>query len=80
MIFKYFVKFDEDGEIEALHKDKQKGCKEYIVKLIPIERSEKELQKLDDNVLKSAEDVLRGTKKFRREIDKLNRDLRRIKL
>jgi hypothetical protein len=76
MIFKYFVEFDDDGEIKALHTDKVKGAKEYIVKLIPIERSEKELSKLGEEMKKSAE----GSKKFRREIDKITRDLRRIKI
>ena len=80
MIFKYFVEFDNDGEIKALYRDKVKGAKEYIVKLIPIERSEKELSGLDKKVLKSAEEVLKGTKKFRREIDKVTRDLRRIRI
>jgi len=76
MIFKYFVEFDDDGEIKALHKCKIKGAREYIVKLIPIERSDKGLQKLDEEILKSAE----GAKKFRREIDKVTRDLRRIRI
>ena len=80
MIFKYFVEFDNDGEIKALHKDKVEGAKEYIVKLIPIERSEKELPEFGNRVLKSAEEVLSGTKKFRREIDKITKDLRRIKI
>ena len=30
MIFKYFVEFDDDGEIKALHKCKIKGAREYI--------------------------------------------------
>ena len=80
MIFKYFVEFDKDGEIKALHKDKVKGAKEYIVKLIPIERSEKELEELGKNALQSAEEVLKGTKKFRREIDRLTREARRIRI
>ena len=76
MIFRYFVKFDGDGEIESLRKDKQKGYKEYIVKLIPINR-EKELT---DKALEAVEGTLRGAKKFRSEIERLNRDIRRIKI
>lgn len=80
MIFKYFVEFDNNGEIKALHNQKVDGAEEYIVKLIPINRAEKELSELGKKVSKSAEEVLGGTKKFRREIEKLNRDLRRIKI
>jgi hypothetical protein len=79
MIFKYFVKFDEDGEIESLYKSKQDGCKEYIVKLIPINR-EKELTELGNKSVKAVEEVLRGAKRFHSEISKITRDLRRIKL
>ena len=79
MIFKYFVKFGEEGEIESLHRTKRDGCKEYIVKLIPINR-EKELTDLGDKAVQATEEALHGARRFRSEIDKLNRDLRRIKI
>lgn len=76
MIFKYFVEFDNNGEIKALHRNERKGCKEYIVKLIPIERE----KDLTDKAKEAADEILRGSKKFRSEIEKISRDLRRIRL
>lgn len=44
MIFKYFVMFDEGGDIGCMCNSKptdcSEDCNEYIVKLTPIERSE----------------------------------------
>ncbi|RLI64876.1 MAG: hypothetical protein DRO67_03470 [Candidatus Asgardarchaeum californiense] len=60
--YKYWVEFDEDGEIKALHSNKydcKSPCKEYIVKLIPIKRDvEKELtdsiEKFSDTLIKKS--------------------------
>lgn len=80
MIFKYWVKFDEEGEIAELHKSKVKGCKEYIVKLISIDRKTEELNKKADEFVKSAEKASQSLKKFRTEFEKTTKDLRRIKI
>jgi len=60
--YKYWVEFDEDGEIKSLHRNKydcESPCKEYIVKLIPIKRDvEKELtdsiEKFSDTLVKKS--------------------------
>ena len=80
MIFKYWVEFDEDGEIKALHKSDHKDCKEYIVKLIPIDRKNEELTKNADKATESAKRVVAGIKKLDTEVHKAIKDLRRLKI
>ena len=80
MIFKYWVEFDDDGEIVELHKSKHDECKEYIVKLIPIDRKIEELNEKADEFVKSAEKASQSIKKFRTEFEKTTKDLRRIKI
>jgi len=84
MLFKYFIEFDDDGEIKKFHKSKRdcKDCKEYLVKLIPVDRKAEELkQKLD----KKMEGIFKGSKKLETELSKViknlktYKDLRRIK-
>lgn len=82
MIFKYWIEFDEEGEIKAFHKSKYEckaPCKEYVVKLIPINRKNEELTKSADEAAKSAKRVVKGIKKLDSEISKTLKDLRRIK-
>lgn len=76
MLFKYFIEFDDDGEIKNFFKSEKegKGCKEYIVKLIPIDRKIKS----DNRLEKAQEKVLRDMKKFDTELNKIIRDLRRM--
>jgi len=56
--FKYWIEFDEDGEIKAFHKNKyscESECNEYVVKLIPIQRS-------------ADKEIAEGIDKFSKEI------------
>lgn len=83
MIFKYWVEFDEDGEIKTLHKFKSEcasTCKEYIVKLIPIDRTNEELTKNAEEAAESAKRIVKGIKRLDTEVHKVVRDLRRIKI
>ena len=83
MILKYWVEFDEEGEIKALHKFKsgcETVCKEYIVKLIPISRKNEELAKNADRAAESAKRIVSGIKKLDTEIHKAVKDLRRLKI
>lgn len=83
MIFKYWVEFDEDGEIKVLHKSKSEckaTCKEYIVKLIPINRKNEELTKNANKAAESAKRVVVGIKKLDTEVHKAIKDLRRLKI
>ncbi len=80
MIFRYWVEFDGEGGIEALHGSKQEGCKEYVVKLIPIDRKKEELDKQSDKFIKSVDYAVKGAKKFTTEIEKVTKELRRIKI
>lgn len=83
MIFKYWVEFDKEGEIKALYKSKdgcETPCKEYIVKLIPINRKNEELTKNADKAAESAKRVVVGLKKLDTEVHKAIKDLRRLKI
>jgi len=83
MLFKYWVEFDDDGEIKLLHKSKYEcktRCKEYIVKLIPIDRKNEELSKSVDKANLSAKRVVKGIKKLDTEVYKAVKDLRRLKI
>jgi hypothetical protein len=83
MIFKYWVEFDEDGEIKALHKFKsgcETACKEYVVKLIPISRKNEELVKNADKAAEAAKRIVKGIKKLDIEVHKAVKDLRRLKI
>jgi hypothetical protein len=82
LLFKYFVCFDDDGDIKSLCIDKKnidkcdKSCQEYIIKLMPIERNNKN----DYEMLSSkVEDLLGTVKKFDNELDKTLRKIKRRK-
>lgn len=83
MLFKYWIEFDEDGDIKSFHKSKYEcevPCKEYIVKLIPIDRKNEELVNQADKATESAKRISKGIKKLDSEISKTLKDLRRIKI
>jgi uncharacterized coiled-coil DUF342 family protein len=82
MIFKYWVEFDEEGDISGVYKSKSEcnECKEYVVKLIPIDRELEEIKDKADEFVKSAEKASQYMKKFRTEFEKTTRNLRRIKI
>ena len=82
MIYKYWVTYDEDGEVEGLYKDKVKGAVECIVKIVPIGRFESKVKEVTDEYDKFLSELIEmssDTKKFSTEIQKLTRDLRRIR-
>ena len=76
MIFRYWVEFDVDGEIKSLHLDKQEDCKEYIVKLMPIDRVQESTEELEKSIMESKHKF----KKFSTELEKVTKGLRRIKI
>jgi hypothetical protein len=80
MIFRYWVEFDGEGGIKALHDSKQDGCQEYVVKLIPIDRKKEELCEQSNKFIKSLGHAVKGTKKLTTEIEKVTKELRRIKI
>lgn len=86
MIGRYWVEFDEEGDIKSVHKNKydcESPCEEYVVKLIPISRTESQLDELDQQAVdleRSGKRVKLNTNKLKTEIEKLARDARRIKL
>jgi len=80
MIFRYWVEFDSEGEIEALHRSKEPNCKEYIVKLIPIDRQKEKLEEQAGKVVKGMEDAAKGSKRLSTEIEKLLKQARRFKI
>lgn len=82
MIYKYWVTYDENGEVEGLYKDKVKDAVECIVKIVPINRLDSKVQEVTDEYdkfLKELIEMSSDTKKFSTEIQKLTRGLRRIK-
>jgi len=83
--FKYWVEFDEDGGIKALHRSKYKcenECAEYVVKLIPIERNEvvEKLDKIAKDVEVKANKVKGRMKRFETELDKTMKAVKKFKL
>ena len=79
MIYKYYINFDDEGEIECLCKFKRdcgKQCKEYVVKLIPIERKFTEMGKELD---KTMDKTLKGVKKLGTELHRVVSVARRFK-
>jgi len=82
MLFKYFIEFDDLGEIKKFHKSKKEceNCKEYIVKLIPVNRKQEEMEQKADEFNKAANKLLSDTKKFDTELNKMLKDLRRKRI
>jgi len=81
MLFKYFVEFDDIGEIKKFSKSKEecKDCKEYIVKLMLIDRRREDAEQVADKFGKAADKLLSNAKKFDTELNKVLKGLRRIK-
>jgi len=81
MLFKYFIEFDDLGGIKKFYesKEKCKNCKEYIVKLIPIDRKSEELKQEANKFNKAADKLFSGVKKFDTELNKTIKNLRRIR-
>ena len=79
MLFKYFIEFDDDGEIKNFFKSEKecKGCKEYVVKLIPIDRKMEQAKKFNNELEKAKEKILKNMKKFDTELNKTIKDLKR---
>lgn len=83
MFFKYWIEFDEDGEIKSFYKSKnecESPCREYIVKLIPIDRSKGKLSENIDKTTKAAEDLAKNIRKLDTEINKASKELRRLRI
>jgi hypothetical protein len=69
--YKYWVEFDEEGEIKSLHRSKydcKSPCKEYIVKLIPIKRNTEE--ELADSIEKFSNTLIKKSKVLDTEFKK----------
>jgi hypothetical protein len=80
MLFKYFIKFNDHGKIDNVYETKEecKDCKEYLVKLIPIERDDAELLKSNlDSLNKFVDDFIYKGKKFETELNKTIKNLKR---
>ena len=73
MILKYFVDFYDDGEIKGLYKNESEcvGCKEYLIKLIPIQR-----KSTNDVLYTESHKVGDGFKKINTEFGKVINDLK----
>jgi len=82
MIFKYWIEFDDEGEITHLYRYNPNipGCEEYIIKLIPIDRKMEDLDKKANEFVKSVDKASKSIKKFETEFEKATKDLRRIKI
>jgi len=90
MVFRYWIEFDDNGDIKACHRSKYEcpvPCEEFIVKLTPINRNTedleqrlKELDKESDEFLAATKKMTKESDKFRSEFQKTIRELRRIKI
>lgn len=87
---RYWIEFDDDGEIVGIYKSKSdaeyisgKECEEFIVKLIPIKRVDKMMEEITDSAndfVKNVKKVNNSAKKFQTEFQKMSRDVRRFKI
>ena len=79
MVFKYFIEFDDDGEVGCLCKTKPKECLtecgEYIVKLTLIERSITD--KISDKLTESVNSLHAEAGKLTSEMKKVSGKIRR---
>ena len=88
LVFKYWIEFDEEGGIKSFNKSKyecESECKEYLVKLLPIQRdvSEKLVELVDKKskeVADSANKLNLQMRKFTTELDKTVKSMKRIKI
>lgn len=79
LTFKYWIEFDDEGEIKAFHKTKyecENPSEEFIVKLIPIKRDVfKDVEQSADKLNKVLE---QQTKKLNTEFNKVLKDLKGV--
>ncbi len=87
MLFTRWVEFDEEGEIKNLYTNREecKGeCTEFLIKLIPIDRHcdiESELEDFENSIDVLTRQAMRNLKesaKYKTELQKAVRELRRI--
>lgn len=77
MVYKYWIEFDEEGDIKAFHKTKGEckgNCQEFIVKLIPVNRFEEIADTLD----KEMNDLSKNVDGFRKTTKKVSTELNKI--
>ena len=77
--FKYWIEFDEDGDIKSFHKNKyncEALCEEYVVKLIPIKRDI--TKELEDSVEKVAKTIKTNAKKLDTEFKRVLKDAKKV--
>jgi hypothetical protein len=85
LVFKYWVEFDENGDIKSLHKNKydcESPCNEYLVKLIPIKRYVEEVkikEEISKELQKEADEFKLKAKKLTTEIEKATKNLKNIR-
>jgi uncharacterized protein YgfB (UPF0149 family) len=80
MIYKYWVEFDEEGDIKALYKNKydcKSECKEFIVKLTPIDRGAKLVDAVD-GLHKEVEGFSKGLKTLTKESKKMSTEFEKV--
>ena len=87
---RYWIEFDVEGEIEGIYKSKSdaeyisgKPCEEFIVKLIPINRTDQVIDDINTEskaFINRIKKVSSNAKKFQTELDKLTKDVRRFKI
>jgi len=82
MLFRYWIEFDEEGDICGLYRDKPSfPCKEYLLKLIPVERSAvKDIEKASKELTSNVTKATTHSKRLQSELNKVIKELRRIKL
>ncbi|MFA5397399.1 MAG: hypothetical protein WC346_15425 [Methanogenium sp.] len=82
LVYKYWVSFDNDGEIKTFYKSKydaKEPCKEYVVKLLPIERdTTEEINNAVDAVEKESRKLVKSLSQVDTEFKKTIRGLKGI--
>lgn len=81
MVYKYFVQFDEEGEIGCFCKSRPEDCDikctEYIVRLTPIKRNPTEsMEELTGSMNELAGETTRLVSQIKKAGNKLRRNLK----
>jgi len=74
VICRYWISFDEEGEIKSFYKNKydaKEPCQEFIVKLIPIERD------VSTDINNSINGIEKSAKKAIKSLDSLDTEFKK---
>ena len=75
LAFKYWISFDDEGEIKSFYKskyDSKEPCQEFIVRLIPIERD------VNAEINRAVDEVEHEAKKTQNSLKNLDTEFKKV--